>query len=96
MILGILTVDLDIDHARSLKDKRAVLNRVKDRVRNKFNVSIAEIEGNEVWNYACLGVVVVSNEQRFANQVLSKVVDLIDEIRDCELGEHSMEFIHAG
>lgn len=96
MILGILTIDLDIDHAQSLKDKRAVLNRVKDRVRNKFNVSIAEIEGNEVWNYACLGVVVVSNEQKFANQVLSKVVDLVDEIRDCELGDYGMEFIHAG
>lgn len=96
MILGILTVELDIDHAQSLKDKRAVLNRVKDRVRNKFNVSIAEIEGNEVWNYACLGVAIVSNEQRFANQVLSKVVELIEEIRDCELGEVGMEFIHTG
>jgi hypothetical protein len=95
MILGILTVDLEIDHAKSLKDKRAVLNRVKDRVRKKFNVSIAEIEGNEVWNYACLGVVIVSNEQRFCNQVLSKVVELMDEIRDCELGEFCMEFIHA-
>ena len=95
MILGILTVDLEIDHAKSLKDKRAVLNRVKDRVRTKFNVSIAEIVGNEVWNYACLGVVIVSNEQRFCNQVLSKVVELMDEIRDCELGEFCMEFIHA-
>ena len=95
MILGILTVDLEIDHAKSLKDKRAVLNRVTDRVRKKFNVSIAEIEGNEVWNYACLGVVIVSNEQRFCNQVLSKVVELMDEIRDCELGEFCMEFIHA-
>ncbi|HCN07602.1 MAG TPA: DUF503 domain-containing protein, partial [Lentisphaeria bacterium] len=52
MVLGILTVELDIEHAMSLKDKRAVLNSVRDRVRKKFNVSIAEIEGHDVWNYA--------------------------------------------
>ena len=95
MVIGVLTVELDIGGAHSLKEKRTVLNRVKDRVRQKFNVSIAEIEAHDVWNLAHLGVAVVSNEQRFANQVLSKVIDHIDTIRDCSLADYSIEFIHA-
>ncbi|HAR64610.1 MAG TPA: DUF503 domain-containing protein [Lentisphaeria bacterium] len=94
MIIGLLTLELDIEHAQSLKDKRAVLNRVKERVRSRFNVSISEIEAHDVWNYACLGVAVVSNEQRFANQVLSKVIEHVEAVRDCELGEVSTEYIH--
>ena len=67
MILGVLTGELDIDHAMSLKDKRAVLNRIRDRIHHKFNVSIAEIEGQAIWNDTCLGGVIVSNEQRYCN-----------------------------
>ena len=96
MVLGILTVELDIEHAMSLKDKRAVLNSVRDRVRKKFNVSIAEIEGHDVWNYACLGIVIVSNEQKYCNQVLSKVMDLFSEIRDCVVADFATDFIRAG
>jgi uncharacterized protein len=95
MVLGILTLELDIAHAQSLKDKRAVLNKVKDRVRNSFNVSIAEIEANEVWNLAILGVAVVSNEQKHANQVLSQVVNLVETIHDCSLADYSTEFLRT-
>lgn len=95
MVIGILTLELDIEHAQSLKDKRAVLNRIKDRVRAKFNVSIAEVEAHDVWNYACLGVAVVSNDQKFCNQVLSKVINHVEEIRDCEIGDVATEFIYS-
>jgi uncharacterized protein len=94
VIIGILTVELEIAGADSLKEKRKVLNRVKERVRNKFNVSISEIEGHDLWNYAVLGVVIATNEQKFANQVLCKVVDLVEQIRDCELADYAMEFSH--
>jgi len=93
MVVGLLTLELAIDHAQSLKDKRAVLNRLKDRVRRDFNVSIAEVEANEVWNYAELAVVIVSNEQRFANQVLSQVVNLVETMHDCNLDDYSTEFL---
>ncbi len=56
MIVGVLTLEIDIESAYSLKDKRAVLNRIRDRVRSTFNVAIAEVDENEVWNHACLGV----------------------------------------
>ncbi len=95
MIIGILKLDIEIDFATSLKDKRAVLNRIKERVRRKFNVSIAEVEGNELHNYAGLGVAFVTNEQKFANQVLCKVVDEVETIKDCVLADYAMDFLRT-
>ena len=93
MIIGVLTIELEIPEAGSLKEKRMVLNRVRDQVRKKFNVAIAEVEENEVWNRAVLGVVTVSNRQQFCNQVLSQVVNLVESIRGCNLEDFSMEFL---
>ena len=85
-----------IAHAQSLKDKRAVLNRIKSRVANKFNVSIAEVDGQSVWNYACLGIAIVSNDQKHSNRVLNKIIEHIEEIGDCEIIDYSMEFMNLG
>ena len=93
MIVGILTVELDIPDAYSLKEKRMVLNRVRDRLRQRFNVAVAEVGENDVWNVATIGVVTVSNEQRHANQMLSKVAEFLETVRDCEVADVSMEFI---
>jgi len=96
MQIGTLEIELEIAHAQSLKDKRAVLNRIKSRVGNKFNVSIAEVDGHNVWNYACLGMAVVTNDQKHSNRVLSKVIDHIEEIGDCEIVDYAMDFLNLG
>lgn len=93
MTIGLLTVELSIDGAFSLKDKRMVVSRIRDRVGRKFNAAIAEIDDNDVWNQACLGIVVISNEQVHANRMLSKIVEFIQGARDCELEDFSMEFL---
>lgn len=93
MVVGILTLELSIDGAFSLKDKRMTLNRIRDRVRQKFNVALAEIDDNDVWNWACIGVVTVSNDRRHVNEMLSKVVEFVRTIRDCELEDYSLEFV---
>lgn len=95
MIIGVLTIELEIAAAESLKDKRRVLNKIKDRVRRKFNVSIAEVEGNDLLNYGCLGVAIVTNERRFANTVLSSVVTEIEQVHECVLADYSLEFIRS-
>lgn len=82
MVVGILQVDLSIPGADSLKSKRMVLRSLKDRIRREFNVSIAEVADNDQWHSASLAIAVVSNDRRFANQVLSKVVDLIEATHD--------------
>jgi len=92
MVIGVLTLDVEIDSAFSLKEKRMSVNRIRDRVRQKFNVAVAEVDDLHVWNRACIAVVAVSNEQKHVNRVLSKVVDFVQTIRDCELGDFSTEF----
>lgn len=77
MVVGTCTISLHIPESGSLKSKRWVLRRIKDRVRNKFNVSIAEIDDFDLWQRATLGVAVVSKDGRFADRVIAKVIDLI-------------------
>ena len=78
MIVGLLQVELEIAGARSLKDKRQVIKSLKDRIRAKFNVSVAEVDHQDIWHNAMLGVAIVSTDKQYANQVLSQVVNLIE------------------
>jgi uncharacterized protein YlxP (DUF503 family) len=74
MIVGTATVEIFVPHSGSLKSKRSVVKRVQERIRRKFNVSISEIGYLDKWQRSLLGVAIVSNETRFADQVLAKVV----------------------
>jgi len=62
MIVGLLTLDLHFPESNSLKDKRWVLRSIKDRIRNKFNVSVAEVGANELWQRSVIGIACVANE----------------------------------
>ena len=92
MVVGLLQVELTIPSADSLKAKRMVLRSLKDRIRKNFNVSIAEVEDNDQWQSAVLAVALVSNDRRFANQVLSKVVDFIKSSRGLVLDDYQLGF----
>ena len=90
MVVGILQVDLSIPGADSLKAKRMVLRSLKDRVRREFNVSIAEVGDYDQWQSASLGIVMASNDKRFANQVLSNVVDFIEASRNLVVDDYRL------
>ena len=92
MVVVILQVELTIPAADSLKAKRMVLRSVKDRIRKNFNVSIAEVEDNDQWQSAVLAVAFVSNDRRFANQVLSKVMDFIESSRGLVVDDYQLGF----
>jgi len=91
MIVGSCRVVLHLPEAHSLKDKRQVVKSILARVHNQFNVAAAEIEDQELWQKAVLGIAVVSNDSRHANEVLSNVVNFISganptaEMTDYEL-----------
>jgi uncharacterized protein YlxP (DUF503 family) len=77
MTVGIARLTLFIPDSHSLKEKRMVVRRVKDRVRAKFNAAIAEVEDNDVWQRAVLGMAVVGNERRFVESALDEVVRFV-------------------
>ena len=92
MVVGLVQIELRIPGADNLKAKRMVLRSVKDRIRKNFNVSVAEVGDNDLWQSAVLAVATVSNDRRFANQVLSKVVDLIESSRDLVVEDYQLGF----
>lgn len=77
MHLGSLRVVLHIPQSRSLKSKRQIVRAIKDRLKNKFNISIAEIDDNDLWQRATLGIAVVASDGVFLDQVLSQVENFI-------------------
>ena len=73
--IGVITLELQIDHATSLKDKRHYVKGLKDRLRNKFNVAVAEIGQQESHQQGLIAAVTVSADRAFAEKVLQSVED---------------------
>jgi uncharacterized protein YlxP (DUF503 family) len=71
--IGVLTLEMRVEDSHSLKDKRHVVKGLKDRLRHKFNVSVAEIDGQESWQRAVVAAVTVSGDRTRAEQVLQAV-----------------------
>jgi len=72
MVVGVLRLTLYIQGASSLKDKRQVVRKVVDRLRSRFNVTVAEVGDNDVWQRAVIGIAAVANDRSFVNEVLDK------------------------
>ncbi len=94
MNVGVCKIRLRLPENLSLKGKRRVLKSITSRISNKFNVSVAEVDDHDLWQLATLGVCCVSNDGRFTNQVLSKVVDFIANGRfEVELLDYEIELL---
>jgi len=75
VVIALLTLDIHIPHAHSLKDKRMILRRLKDRLRSKFNVSISEVDHQELWQRSQLSVVTVGSDESFLERVLQEAAE---------------------
>ena len=73
MSIAYLTLELRIEHAQSLKDRRQVVRSLKDRLRTSFNVSVAELDGAELWNQATVGVVSISASKDYLRGLMENV-----------------------
>ncbi|MGQ0665911.1 MAG: DUF503 domain-containing protein [Nitrospiraceae bacterium] len=93
MIVGVCTVELFIAESRSLKDKRQVLHSLRDRLQGKFNLSIAEVDGHDLWQKAVLGMACVANERGHVNQVLDQALNLIRSVPAVEVVRTQLELL---
>ena len=94
MHIGVARVALHLAENASLKGKRMVVKSVAQRVRNRFNVAVAEIDTQDAWEVITLGIVCVSDDPRHSNAMLSKVIDFIESERlDAEVGAVDLELI---
>ena len=93
MIVGLLQLQVSVFDAMTLKDKRRVIKSLKDRIKNKFNVSIAEVGHNESIRTSILAVAMVANERTFVESALSKIVEFTRRTPQLSLIEYTIENI---
>lgn len=93
MEIGVLAVELMIPGSMSLKDKRRVVKSLKDRLGHRHNISIAETDYLDEHRRAELGIVMVSNDARFVESCLSKIVDEIRMARGASLSDYSIQLL---
>lgn len=90
MVVGLLTLELHLPESQSLKEKRMILKSLKDRLRQQFNISIAEIDGQETWQRVRLGVAGIGADRRYVNGQLSQVVEWVQRLRAVELTDYEL------
>ena len=94
MHIGVCRIRLHLPESASLKDKRQVSRSLFARIRNSFNVAVAEVEDHELWQRLTLAVCCVSTDSAHTNEMVSKVVNFIEETRrDLELLDYETEII---
>ncbi len=93
MIVGLCTVELFISESQSLKDKRKVLHSLKDRLHGKFNLSIAEVDGQDLWQKAVLGMACIANEGSHVNRVLEQALNVIRSMPAVEVVRTQLELL---
>ncbi|MGB2600875.1 MAG: DUF503 domain-containing protein [Candidatus Omnitrophota bacterium] len=93
MHIGALRIELHLGESSSLKEKRGILRRLKDRLKNKFNVSVAEVEEMDKWQKAVLGVVTISNDKKHLSSCLDSIVDFIEAENRLMVLDHTTEIL---
>lgn len=93
MFVGISQLELFIPASGSLKSKRFVLKSIKTKIRNKFNVSIAEVENNDKWQRASLGVSIISNDKKIIDSTFSQILTFIESDGRVEVIDYSSEIL---
>ncbi|MCL6566178.1 MAG: DUF503 domain-containing protein [Acidobacteriia bacterium] len=92
MPVGLVTLEIHLPNAHSLKDKRQVLRSLKDRLRGQFNVAVAELDHQELWQRAVVGIVSISSDADHLEQSLRAVILESERLLGRDLVGHEMEF----
>lgn len=93
MIVGILEVSFHIPGSQSLKDKRQVVRGLKDRIRRRFNVSLAETDGQETWRQCSLAAAMVATQRTAVERDLNRILDLIQSVPAVEVTDQWIEYL---
>ena len=93
MVVGVLQLELSIPDAMSLKDKRQAIKSIKDRLASGHNVSVAEVGALDEHRRAILGIAMVSNDARYVESGLSKLVDFVKRNRQVSLVDYQIDLL---
>ena len=93
MVVGICRLDLYIHGSASLKDKRQVLKSVKDRIRNRFNASIAEVADHDKWQRGVLGFSMIGNDKNHLDAGMQGILSLLDGVAELQVLNSDLQFL---
>ncbi len=96
MVVGCCSIKLVLHGNRSLKGKRSVLRTIKDRMKNKFNISVSEVGDQDVWQVLHLGIAAVSSDFRYMEGLMAQVVHFIDNLHLAEMSHQESKIIRFG
>lgn len=94
MVIGVCQLELLLHDNFSLKGKRQALRSIVQRARKKFNISIAEVEGQDLWQKAVLGICAVGNDRQFVNSTLDRVINFIEDTQLTDVADSQIEIIN--
>lgn len=92
MIIGLLVLEIHLPYCHSLKEKRKRLNSIRDRFKNKYNVALAEIEYQNKWQRAKIGMVTLNSQKKIVERMFSRIVADAEEIVDGEITGCKIEY----
>jgi len=93
MIVGVLRIELFIPESGSLKSKRFAIKSIKDRLKSRFNVSVAEVDNSDKWQRTSLGIAVVSNESKHIESILGNVMNLVYGDKRVEVIDSTISYV---
>ena len=91
MIVGICQLKISIYEAHSLKEKRRILKSLKEKLKNKFNISIAEVGENEKWQTSIIGISIVSNNKKIIESSFDKILNFVETFYELEIIDKYVE-----
>lgn len=94
MVVGVLHIELILHQCQSLKDKRSVMRKIQSRIRQGFEVSVAEVGSQDLWQHGEIGVVTIGVDRNLINQVLDRVLNFVDSLGLAEVVNQQLEIIN--
>jgi uncharacterized protein YlxP (DUF503 family) len=94
MVVGVVKLELWIPQSTSLKAKRSVVKKVIERTRARFNVTVAEVDKQDVYSRAVIGCAMVGSDQRYVNGAVDKILDFIEGLAVAEVLSEAIEIIN--
>ena len=93
MVVGVLYIELFIPESGSLKTKRFAIKSIKDRLKSRFNVAVAEVDHTDKWQRAALGITTISNETKHIERLLGDVLNLVQGDRRVEVIDTRIQYV---
>jgi len=93
MVIGLITFEIYFPYVHSLKEKRKILSKLKDKIKLKFNVSIAELDFLDKWQRTKIGLVAINSQKLTIEKMLNRILKEIEENLEGELLNYKIDYI---